>query len=97
MHLTVNAFLNAKIQFLAGFNCPGDYFINPLTESPWRINESKEMPVLSYENKNHTHHAVIVQQNNQPLIYRAGGYALVVAIDCVKVAFLLDERREQKS
>jgi hypothetical protein len=79
---------------MKAFRCPGDYFIKPLVESPWNIIGDEDMPILSYEHNGTACNAIIVRQNGLPMVYRNKGYALVVAVECVKIAFILDESLE---
>lgn len=95
MRNTVDAYIEAGERLFAAFGCAQHYYIRPMPGCPWQVLHG-EIPILSYE-RNGAHNAVIVRQDGRPLIYRAGGYALVIAIDCVKIAFLLDELKERKA
>lgn len=89
----VSAYIGAYEKLFSDFKCPGRYFVKPVTDCAWRVSGDEDMHILSYAAQN----AVVVRQDGQPLVYRASGYAMVIAIDCVKIAFLLDESRELKS
>lgn len=97
MRDAVNVFTEANEKLFTSFGCAGRYFIKPVTEGAWRVDDSGDMPILTYKNNGAKQHAVIVRQDGRPLIYRKGGYAMVIAIDCVKIAFVLDEKQELKS
>ena len=86
----VTRYVDARLELLGVFDCPQEYPIRPATDQDWRIEEAEGFFILHYGDQS----AVIVRQDRKPLIGRAGGYALVIAIDCVKMAFLLDEKRE---
>ena len=94
MRNAINAFVRAQRQLMNAFGCGGEYFIKPLVDSPWQITGEKDMPILSYERNETMHNAVIVWQDGNPSVYRAKGYVMVVAIDCVKIAFIFNAGRE---
>lgn len=95
MQNVVNAYTRAYEDLLGKFNCPYPYFVKNMENRAWRVSGDDEMFFLSYEQEDgKPQTAVVVRQDGKPLVYRAGGYALVIAIDCVKIAFLLDEKRE---
>jgi hypothetical protein len=79
---------------MKAFGCPGDFFIRPLLGCAWEINGHEDIKILSYVHNNATHEAVIVRLNGEAMVYRARGYVCVVAIDCVKIAFIFEENRE---
>lgn len=93
MRKAVNAYLNAYKNLLSAFGCGEEYFVSPALSCKWQIVEG-EMPLLSYSVNEKIKNSVIVCDGEKPLVYRAGGYAMVIAIDCVKVAFILDESKE---
>jgi hypothetical protein len=94
MRNLINTYIKTHKKMLKTFGCPGNYFILPLMDCAWSITGGEDMPILSYDQNDITKNAVIVCHNNTPLIYRANGYVLVVAIDCIKTAFVFDGKRE---
>jgi hypothetical protein len=94
MRHQINTLLKTQKQLMKYFNCPNEYFIKPLADTPWEIVGSEDMKILTYEHNNTTYNAVIVRNNGKYMIYRSRGYVCVVAIDCVKIAFIFDESRE---
>jgi hypothetical protein len=94
MRQQINTFLKAQKQLMKSFGCPADYFIKPMPESGWHITGDDEVNFLTYEQDNRMNSAVIVRQGGRAMVYRARGYVCVVAIDCVKIAFIFDGSRE---
>jgi hypothetical protein len=90
----LNTLIKARKQLMKAFGCPDEYLIKPLPDSPWRISGDDDMRILSYEHNSNMENAVIVRQNGEAMIFRTKGYVCVVAIDCVKIAFLFDENQE---
>jgi len=71
------------------FACDQDFFIRPLTEYNWLIQTNEGISILSYwKDDTARTDAVIVNKDGAPLVYEAKDYTMVVAIDCVKIAFL---------
>ena len=94
MRQQIHSFLKAQKQLMKAFGCPADYFVKPMPESGWRVSGDDEVNFLTYEQENRMMNAVIVRQNGRAMVYRARGYVCVVAIDCVKIAFIFNESRE---
>ena len=92
----VQNFIKAQNQLIKAFDCPGDYFIKPMLGCPWRITGDEDIPILSYEQNNLIQNAVIVRHSGDPMIYRFKGYTMIVAIDCVKIAFVFETYKELK-
>ena len=71
------------------FKCDDDFFIKPLESLKWAVKEEDDFSFLIYwtsEDKRNT--AVIVKKNGSSMIYKADTYTMVIAIDCVKTAFI---------
>jgi hypothetical protein len=94
MRGAVQSLIKAQSKLMKAFGCPNEYLVKPMVDCPWHITGTGDMPVLSYVHKEQKHNAVIVRQNGRPMVYRSGGFALVVAIDCVKIAFFFEIKRE---
>ena len=95
MSAAVSRYLKAHKDLLRHFGCTQDYFIKSMIGYNWEIITDGGAYFLEYwgsrEAKARTS-AVVVCQDGRPLIFKAGEHALVVAIDCVKVGFLLETR-----
>jgi len=95
MSAIITRYLKSHRDLLRHFGCMQDYFIKSMIGYNWEIITYGDAYFLEYwgsrEAKARTS-AVIVCQDGRPQIFKAKEYALVVAIDCVKVGFLLETR-----
>jgi len=91
----VSRYLKSYRDLLRHFNCRQEYFIKSMIGYNWEIITDGAMYFLEYWEgggaKTKTS-AVVVCQDGRPLVYNVKEYALVVAIDCVKVGFLMETR-----
>ncbi len=90
----VQQFIQTQKQVLDFFQCEGDFFIKPLMEYEWTVCSTEDFYFLSYWTKpNKKINAVIVKRNGVPMVYQKREYTMVVAIDCVKIAFVFRNNR----
>ncbi len=82
-------YIDAKSKIFEYFDCSNDYFIKPAIDCKWIVKGDEDFYFLSYfdENDKKTD-AVVVRKNGEPLIYKTDLYTMVIAIDCVKIAFI---------
>lgn len=85
----VNNFIAASKSVLNYFNCTNDYFIKPLENAEWSIYENDDYVLLTYWENNKRKDAVVPRKNGKPMIYISDKYTMVIAIDCIKIAFIL--------
>ncbi len=80
------------------FDCKEDYFVKILDDCKWFANNKDGFYKLSYldkvKDKEVKKDAVIVEVNNKPQIFRTEKYTMVVAIQCVKIAFIFKNINE---
>ncbi|WP_250277911.1 hypothetical protein [[Clostridium] colinum] len=87
----VENFINAKNILNETFNCNDDFFIKPLVNKKWTIKDNDGIFFLTYiDDSNKAKDCVIVKKNNEPMIYKKENYTMVIGIECVKLAFILD-------
>lgn len=92
----VTGFIQSSEDLMKQFGCDGDFFLKPLVDMEWAVRYEDDFPLLSYwsgDSGNKTK-AVIVRKNGEPMIYKNGGYTMIVAIDCVKIAFIFHQSKE---
>lgn len=90
----VQQFMQTQKEVLDFFRCEGEFFIKPLMDYEWTIRSTEDFYFLSYWIKpNKKINAVIVKRNGVPMVYKRKGYTMVVAIDCVKIAFIFDNSK----
>lgn len=82
---------------LSYFQCEGDFFIKPLTSLEWTIRSVEDFYFLTYwTEENKKIEAVIVKKNGVPMIHKTEEYTMIVAIDCVKIAFIFSNQHRLK-
>ena len=82
-------YISAKKELMDYFKCEDDFFIKPFENLKWAVKSDDDFNFLIYWNdsgKKHT--AVIVKKNGSAMIFKANKYTMVIAIDCVKTAFI---------
>lgn len=87
----VDNFINAKNILNKKFNCTDDFFIKPLIDKKWTIKDNDGIFFLTYlDDNNNAKDCVIVKKNNEPMIFKKDNYTMIIGIECVKLAFILD-------
>ena len=94
MSKQVLEFERVKKSLMKYFKCPDDYFVKILGDSEWSISENDGMYFLSYWEEDKRNNAVIVKKNEEPLIYKTKAETMVIAIDCIKIAFVFKNHKK---
>ena len=82
-------YISSKKELMEHFKCDDDFFIKPLESLKWAIRNEDDFHFLVYWPENEKmKSAVVVKKNGNAMIYKADQYTMVVAIDCVKTAFI---------
>jgi len=94
MRRELSAYTSAKKNLLKLFRCEADLPIRILTETQWHIEEHDGMSFLHYESQGDDEIlvSVIVNKNGEPWISEMNELSMVVAIDCIKFAFILKNK-----
>ncbi len=77
-------------------NLDKDIYISPKIESKWKIDSLSGLSMVEFENNNKFDKCVIVNNEKEPVIIKKDIYTVVLAIDCVKVAFIFNNELEIK-
>lgn len=89
----IQEYLEKRKHIMDYFKCDGDFFIKPLLDAQWFIRRDDDFYILSYwDGTKPRANAVIVKKAGQPLIFETKGHTMVIAIDCVKIAFLFENK-----
>lgn len=87
----ISEFTDAKERLLRSFGCLEDYHIESRLGLNWEIAEDDGVFFLSHwKNIGNKTTAVIVKKNDAPLLYKSADYTMVIAIDCIKIAFIFN-------
>jgi hypothetical protein len=90
----LKTYITAKNELMQFFNCDDDFFIKAFNGSRWMIKNDDDFSFLMYWTADKKRHdAVIVKKNGSPMVYKAGKYTMVIAIDCVKIAFIFENEK----
>jgi len=94
MRQELSTYINAKSKLLQLFGCEGDLPVRVLTDVTWRIEESEGMSFLHYKHSGSDDElvSVIINKDGEPWITKQDDTSLVVAIDCVRFAFILNNQ-----
>jgi hypothetical protein len=87
----LETYIDAKKELMRYFNCTDDFYVKAFDRYKWMIKDDDDFSFLRYWTDDEKRHdAVIVKKNGSPMIFKAGKYTMVVAIDCVKIAFIFE-------
>ncbi|MDL2248864.1 hypothetical protein LJB89_04125 [Tyzzerella sp. OttesenSCG-928-J15] len=87
----IHDFFNAKANLLRHFKCGDEYFVQSKLGFNWEITEEDGIFFLNYwENINNKSSCVIIKKNDQPQIFKTDDYTMIIAIDCIKIAFIFN-------
>lgn len=93
----VQGFKKSKQRLLKGFNCSIEYPINLLDDYSFEITKNEGLYFLSYwKDINKKTSAVIVLDDEKPVIYKSGNYLMIIAIDCIRLGFVFNKYKEVK-
>lgn len=94
----VATFLSARKNVLKHFGCDEDYFVKPMLGMEWLIRTVDDFRFLTYwppDGKKMD--AVVVSRNGQPMVFKTNSYTMVIGIDCVKMAFIFNNKYKRNS
>ena len=87
----VHDFILAKLELFRYFKCSDDYLAQIKLGHNWEVFEEDGIYFLNYwENINRKTSAVVVTRGSMPQVFKAQEYTMVIAIDCVQVAFVFN-------
>ncbi len=96
MQKKIEQFCNLNKKIHDELNIADGIYLSAKLDKKWRIIDFSELKMVEFENNNTFEKCVIVNNDKEPLIIRKEKYTIVVAIDCVKVAFIFDNKKEIK-
>ena len=93
---SVQNYLVAKKNIMEYFKCNDDFFVRILDSQEWVVKDNEYFHMLSYWNDENRTDAIVAKKNGNPMVFRTSDYTMVVAIDCVKIAFVFNNIYEKK-
>ena len=98
MRNVVANYIKSQQNLFKYFNCPENYLVRPMVGYNWQVFEEGNITFFSYWKEDiPRQNAVIVKKDGFPQIYKAKDYTMVVAIDCIKTAFVMKNTDEEES
>ena len=94
MRREISAYADSKKKLLKLFGCDADLPIRLLIDVEWHVEEHDDVSFLHYEPQGGGEKlvSVIVNKNGSPWISEMNELSMVVAIDCIKFAFILKNK-----
>ena len=94
MRREISAYTGAKKSLLKLFRCEADLPIKILTDTQWHVEEIDGVSFLHYKSQDNGEELVnvIVSKNGEPWIYEMNELSMIVAIDCIKWAFIMKNK-----
>ncbi len=90
----VDDFIQAQKVIFNAFELGKDYHIKIFTDNKWTLNDFEDGQILRYWVKeDRFEDCVIVKENGESIIRQYDKYSIVIALDCVKTAFLFETNK----
>ncbi len=89
MNNIINTYIKSTEEIAQKFNVSQDFFIKPILDCEWNIREMEGLMFFKYIKDGKEFEQVVVRQNGENLVQKQGDFTLIVAIDCVKISFLV--------
>lgn len=95
----VTEFIKTKRLLMDSFKCLDDYFIKNLENCNWSISNLDDWCLVSFWDKNKNGREIktdiaVVKKNGVPQIFENEDYTMVIGIQCVKIAFIFDNKKK---
>lgn len=92
----LQSFVNAKNTLLTYFNCGEDFPVRVYDDVKWELQEIDGMYFLTCHHPEGKLDYAVVRKEKRPLFLAKNGYTMVVAIDCIKFAFIFNNKHRIK-
>ena len=84
----ISDYITAKDALLQQFALREDYPVRICLDSKWRLSGEGGIYFLTFWQDSQKMNCVCAKNDGYPMVYESGEYSMVVAIDCIKFAFL---------
>ncbi len=88
MNKQIENFKNADNDLFLKFGIENKYFVSIRDNSSWSIINDDELYFVTFEEEGKTKTNLVVKKSEKPLIFEKDGYTMIIAIDCIKIAFV---------
>ncbi len=89
MNNAIETYIEASERIAKDFDVNGEYFIKPILDCQWSLREVEGLMFFKYIKDGKEYDQIVVRQNGENLIKEKEEHTLIVAIDCVKISFLV--------
>ena len=97
MSKAVKTFFDAEKNLFDFFGCSEKYPVRSMRNCKWRTLEERGTYFLTcLENNNMKMDFVIVKKDGAPMVFEKKGYTMIIGIDCIKMAFVLDNENRME-
>ncbi len=90
MDAKVNNFKFTHNEIFREFEVENKYFLSILDESPWELIFQDDITLVKYTKDNEEKTSLVTQKGDKPFIVEKDGYTMIIAIDCIKIAFVFN-------
>ncbi len=90
MESLINDLKNINNDIFAQFGIEKDYFISVKDDYNWELIQEENINIVKYYKGNEIKTSLIVNKGTEPLIIEKNGYTMIIAIDCIKIAFIFN-------
>lgn len=91
----LKGFNDRQVQIFNEFSIKNKYFLKVDLKSNWQVDEIDGVYFLKYWNKSKEETNVVVKEGSKPVISRKNDYTMVVVVDCIKIAIVLDNKNKK--
>ncbi len=88
MNNQITSFKQTKDDIFLKFGVENKYFLNMFDDYEWEILSDGDINMVKYQKDDISKTNLIIKKNNNPFIIEKDGYTMIIAIDCVKIAFV---------
>ncbi len=91
----IDNFISAQKIIFEVFELGKSYHVKVFTDNKWTVTDFEDGQILRYWlNEDRYDDCVIVKENGESIIREYEGYSVVIALDCVKTAFLFKTEKK---
>ena len=95
MNKLLQTYMDYKAKVFRYFDCEEDYYIRICTDYKWQLLPGEGVTFFAYWLPGHAPtQAVVVSKSGVPIVYRTKDLTMIIAIDCIKMAFIMNNTDE---
>ena len=92
MSKTIKNYFAAENKLYQMFGCDEKYPLRVMPKYSWQLIKEDGMYFLTcQEDTSNKQTFVVVKKDGKPMVFGSEGYSMIIALDCVKMAFVLED------